>query len=120
MISNGMIVKYLLQLLMLIGILSIITIYFRYFLLPKVNVCIFLMVMFFWVTIRCQLLVSCGYSKEIYLMSLFAGVGGYSYLYEPLWWVGMITSEFYFVLNVQLIFSLVQTAVELQRFVELN
>ncbi|KAL6328855.1 hypothetical protein AAG906_003872 [Vitis piasezkii] len=22
-----------------------------------------------------------------------AGVGGYSYLYEPLWWVGMITSE---------------------------
>ncbi|XP_034701105.1 probable magnesium transporter NIPA4 isoform X2 [Vitis riparia] len=21
-----------------------------------------------------------------------AGVGGYSYLYEPLWWVGMITS----------------------------
>ncbi|GFY94709.1 magnesium transporter, putative [Actinidia rufa] len=24
-----------------------------------------------------------------------AGVGGYSYLYEPLWWVGMITSEFF-------------------------
>ncbi|XP_057469726.1 probable magnesium transporter NIPA4 isoform X1 [Actinidia eriantha] len=23
-----------------------------------------------------------------------AGVGGYSYLYEPLWWAGMITSEF--------------------------
>ncbi|XP_034701104.1 probable magnesium transporter NIPA4 isoform X1 [Vitis riparia] len=23
-----------------------------------------------------------------------AGVGGYSYLYEPLWWVGMITSVF--------------------------
>ncbi|KAM0031553.1 putative magnesium transporter NIPA [Helianthus debilis subsp. tardiflorus] len=22
-----------------------------------------------------------------------AGVGGYSYLLEPLWWVGMITSE---------------------------
>jgi len=22
-----------------------------------------------------------------------AGVGGYSYLYEPLWWVGMITSQ---------------------------
>ncbi|WMV50519.1 hypothetical protein MTR67_043904 [Solanum verrucosum] len=24
-----------------------------------------------------------------------AGVGGYSYLNEPLWWVGMITSELY-------------------------
>lgn len=23
-----------------------------------------------------------------------AGVGGYSYLYEPLWWAGMITSKF--------------------------
>ncbi|KAM0900203.1 hypothetical protein ACQ4PT_020768 [Festuca glaucescens] len=23
-----------------------------------------------------------------------AGVGGYSYLYEPLWWVGMITNLF--------------------------
>ncbi|KAJ0019975.1 hypothetical protein Pint_31832 [Pistacia integerrima] len=29
-----------------------------------------------------------------------AGVGGYSYLYEPLWWVGMITSEFlWFLMN---------------------
>lgn len=27
---------------------------------------------------------------------MFAGVGGYSYLYEPLWWAGMITSEFAF------------------------
>lgn len=26
-----------------------------------------------------------------------AGVGGYSYLYEPLWWVGMITSELYLI-----------------------
>lgn len=24
-----------------------------------------------------------------------AGAGGYSYLYEPLWWVGMITSTFF-------------------------
>jgi len=22
----------------------------------------------------------------------FAGVGGYTYLLEPLWWVGMVTS----------------------------
>jgi hypothetical protein len=29
----------------------------------------------------------------INLLILVAGVGGYSYLYEPLWWVGMITSE---------------------------
>ncbi|KAH1204381.1 putative magnesium transporter NIPA4 [Glycine max] len=27
-----------------------------------------------------------------------AGSGGYSYLYEPLWWVGMITSELYTIL----------------------
>lgn len=27
----------------------------------------------------------------------FAGVGGYSYLYEPLWWVGMTTSESYII-----------------------
>jgi hypothetical protein len=26
-------------------------------------------------------------------MSACAGVGGYSYLMEPLWWVGMITSK---------------------------
>ena len=34
---------------------------------------------------------------------MFTGLGGYSYLYEPLWWVGMTTStylhpfRFYFV-----------------------
>lgn len=28
------------------------------------------------------------------LLLFFSGVGGYSYLYEPLWWVGMITSEY--------------------------
>ncbi|CAK8530155.1 unnamed protein product [Lathyrus sativus] len=27
-----------------------------------------------------------------------AGSGGYSYLYEPLWWVGMITSESFMIL----------------------
>lgn len=25
----------------------------------------------------------------------FVGVGGYSYLLEPLWWIGMITSKFF-------------------------
>lgn len=24
---------------------------------------------------------------------MLVGVGGYSYLYEPLWWIGMTTSE---------------------------
>ena len=27
------------------------------------------------------------------MMMAYAGVGGYSYLMEPLWWVGMITSK---------------------------
>lgn len=31
--------------------------------------------------------------SNLSLLLLVAGVGGYSYLYEPLWWVGMITSE---------------------------
>lgn len=30
--------------------------------------------------------------------SWFVGVGGYSYLLEPLWWLGMITSKFLFFL----------------------
>ena len=30
------------------------------------------------------------------------GAGGYSYLYEPLWWAGMITSESGFVLWAEL------------------
>jgi hypothetical protein len=30
---------------------------------------------------------------SFFLVSLRAGVGGHSYLLEPLWWVGMITSK---------------------------
>lgn len=29
---------------------------------------------------------------------VLTGSGGYSYLYEPLWWIGMITSELYLIL----------------------
>ena len=39
-----------------------------------------------------------------YPLTILTGVGGYSYLYEPLWWVGMITSKFF--LYVQYIFSI--------------
>lgn len=34
----------------------------------------------------------CWYATLICAMFM-TGVGGYSYLYEPLWWVGMITSD---------------------------
>ncbi|CAN1731300.1 Probable magnesium transporter NIPA4 [Linum perenne] len=36
--------------------------------------------------------------KKASASGLRAGAGGYSYLYEPLWWIGMTTSEFNFVL----------------------
>ncbi|WVY94871.1 hypothetical protein V8G54_033959 [Vigna mungo] len=36
--------------------------------------------------------------KKAGASGLRAGSGGYSYLYEPLWWVGMITSELYVIL----------------------
>lgn len=29
------------------------------------------------------------------LLYPISGVGGYSYLLEPLWWIGMITSKFF-------------------------
>jgi len=34
-----------------------------------------------------------GFSDDMMMMMAYAGVGGYSYLMEPLWWVGMITSK---------------------------
>ena len=30
---------------------------------------------------------------KLLMLHVITGVGGYSYLYEPLWWVGMITSK---------------------------
>jgi len=32
-------------------------------------------------------------AKSVFVMEI-AGVGGYGYLLEPLWWVGMVTSMF--------------------------
>ena len=46
---------------------------------------------------------------EKYPLAILTGVGGYSYLYEPLWWVGMITSEFF--LYVHYIFSINESLV---------
>lgn len=40
---------------------------------------------------------------EIYLTAV-VGVGGYTYLLEPLWWTGMITSKY--AIKVQLALSL--------------
>lgn len=31
--------------------------------------------------------------KSLFSLNFTTGVGGYSYLYEPLWWAGMITSK---------------------------
>lgn len=32
--------------------------------------------------------------KPFFFCDLTTGAGGYSYLYEPLWWAGMITSGY--------------------------
>lgn len=34
--------------------------------------------------------------ERLIFSMVVAGVGGYSYLLEPLWWLGMITSELLF------------------------
>lgn len=44
-----------------------------------------------WLPIRCSLLTNV---CEIWVGDGITGVGGYGYLLEPLWWVGMITSKF--------------------------
>ncbi|GMP91398.1 hypothetical protein CsSME_00042117 [Camellia sinensis var. sinensis] len=36
-----------------------------------------------------------GLRKAAAVSGVRAGVGGYSYLLEPLWWFGMITSKFF-------------------------
>jgi hypothetical protein len=38
-------------------------------------------------------LVHFNHAKFVFVMEI-AGVGGYGYLLEPLWWVGMVTSTF--------------------------
>lgn len=36
-----------------------------------------------------------GLRRAAVVSGVRAGVGGYSYLLEPLWWIGMITSKFF-------------------------
>lgn len=38
----------------------------------------------------------CLESDALVVVLRFAGVGGYTYLLEPLWWIGMIISEIFF------------------------
>lgn len=50
-------------------------------------------------------------SLKINMLIVFpSGSGGYSYLYEPLWWVGMITSEFVHSVCFMMICGMVQFA----------
>lgn len=42
------------------------------------------------------LIVECGRCVLLISSWNLLGVGGYSYLLEPLWWLGMITSEWIF------------------------
>lgn len=44
--------------------------------------------------VRCSLLLPSTNVCEFALVMEFAGVGGYGYLLEPLWWIGMVTSKF--------------------------
>lgn len=39
---------------------------------------------------------ACFDSDGLVFVLRFAGVGGYTYLLEPLWWIGMIISKIFF------------------------
>jgi hypothetical protein len=59
---------------------------------PPTGVCIAIFSLILYSFPEVSVYVLC-YQTAVLMFHVMTGVGGYSYLYEPLWWIGMITSK---------------------------